>query len=411
MHRLALKPLVLLLLLAGAGFAQKLIEPSQLPATVMNFDPSQPHESLPCTVKQIEPVLGFGSGFLTGYTLRAAREPGDAARRWYIVLRVHAEDGGKPIYFMDSVNLSAVSQPDFVASVRGLFLVGEGRYFVTFSLLDDLGRVCRHAWTVEARLGKNDRNTRTMLAPGTVTDLSFSPAPSAVNASLPHLHRLTVLLNILPAAPRFVKPGQPDGVEWLLTQWGMLLSMLASLQEQIPADSVRIVGFSVGQERETFRQDDFTLHDVNHIIHLGDVLESEPGIDSFVRNPAGVWSLLAGLVDREIRAEPPSDAVIFLGVPMGSVKTPSLPFQRSAPTPHFFYLQYRPNRLRLPVDPWNTPILPQSRADPYGNDPHLPPEPLDCIGDWIRRVHGKLLTIYTPVDFNQAVKKIDRSDR
>jgi hypothetical protein len=377
---------------------------------VRDFAPNQPHESLPCTVKQIEPVVDFGSRFLTGYTLRAAREPGDAARHWYVVLRVHAEEGGEPVYFMDSVNLPAVSQPDFVASVRGLFLVGEGRYFVTFSVLDDLGRVCRHTWTVEAKLGKDDRVAQTMLAPGTATDLSFSPKPSVVNASPAHLHRLTVFLNVLPAAPRFVKAGGPDGVEWLLTQWGMLLSMLGSLQEQIRANSVRVVGFSLGQERETFRQDDFTLHDINRIMHLGDVLDAEPGKDNFVQNPAGVWRFLADVVNREIREEPPSDAVIFLGVPMGSVKTPSLPVQRTVLTPHLFYLQYRPNRFRLPMDLWNPPIQPQSHMGPY-NDLSLPPDPLDCVEDWMRHAHGKLLTIYTPADFNQAVKKIDRSDR
>jgi hypothetical protein len=129
-----------ILLFAQAASAQTVVDPSQLPAAVRDLNPNQRHEPLPCTVRQVEPTLNFGLRLQTGSVLQVPVGPhSGAGHHWYLVFRVTPENSSRqPVYFMDSVDIPAVFEPESVAAVRGLFLVGEGRYQVSFSLLDDL---------------------------------------------------------------------------------------------------------------------------------------------------------------------------------------------------------------------------------------------------------------------------------
>jgi hypothetical protein len=110
-----------------------------------------------------------------------------------------------------------------------------------------------------------------MLPPGAAAGISLPQPRTLLPNSRAQPRRITVVLNTLPADPRIVRLGKPDGVEWLLTKWGILVSMLSSLLEQNPADSVRVVGFDLTGQRETVLRDGFTLKDINGAVHLGDV--------------------------------------------------------------------------------------------------------------------------------------------
>ena len=327
---------------------------------------------------------------------------------WYLALRVTPEGGaGQPVYFKDSVDLPAVLQPDSEAAVRGLFLVGEGRYDVSFSLLDDLGRVCRQKWTLEAGLPKGEHASEAMLPPGTAEDVSVRSSNKLIPNSGAHPRRITVLLTVLPAAPRVVRPGKPDGVDWLLSKWGMLVSMLPSVLKQIPADSVRVVGFNLAQHRETFRQDGFTLQDINRVVHAGDVLDLKQVSVPLLPNPPPIWKMLADLVNRETHGEAASDDVIFIGIPTGPGKIPSNFPIPTARVPRFFYLQYQPNAPSGPME-----VMEQV---PGAGMPGMPVmgaqlpnagEPLDCVGECVRRMNGKTFAVYSlAADFSKALKK------
>jgi hypothetical protein len=400
------------LLFAETASAQTVVDPSQLPATVRNLDPNQAHEALPCSVKQIEPSLDFGLRLQTGYVLQVpVGLYSGAGHHWYLVFRVTPENNSRsPVYFMDSVDIPAVFQPESVAAVRGLFLVGEGRYDVSFSMLDDLGRVCRQKWTLDAKLDKNDHTKEAMLPPGTAAGVSLPQARTLLPNSRAQPRRITVVLNTLPAAPRIVRLGKPDGVEWLLSKWGILVSMLTSLLEQNPSDSVRVVGLDLAGQRETVLRDGFTLKDINGAVHLGDVMDRAriqlPSGTYLQQSPTAMASFLADVVNREIHAEPPPDDVIFMGTPMGAKIPPRVPVPTIEASPRFFYLQYRPNSPGL-TEEYNR--VPSAGTPDFISQPMLANAgpPLDIVGDYVKRLNARTFTVYSPSDFRSALKKID----
>lgn len=405
-----------LLLCARDAFAQRLVDPAQLPETVKKFNPNKPQEPLPCAIERVQPTLNFDFRLQVGYVVRApVTTSTGVAHRWILVLRVTPVGGSRPsVYFTDSVDFPIASRPDFVATVRGLFLVGAGNYDIAFSLLDDLGRVCRQKWTLSASLPQSDRASEAMLPPGAAADLSSLPPRSLSPNPSAQSRRITVILNVLPAASRFVRPGRPDGLRWLLTQWRALMSMLECLLEQIPADSVRIVGFSWPQQRELFREDNFTLLDINRIVHLGDVLERVSINDRLFQNPAGILNLLIDLGNRETHAEQPPDDVIFLGLPMASPKIAwGFPVRTTAAT-RFFYLQYRPRQPGLSAamsdgssfDNARTPSRPRLSSIPAQPEPRFgtPASPPDWVEGYMRLVKGHTLTIESLADFKKAYR-------
>ena len=184
------------LLTAGTA-AQTVIDPSQLPPDVQGFDPNAVHLPVPCDVDPIEPSLNFGLRFETGYVLHVPLKIYQGKRhRWNLVFRVTPQ-GGRSVYFLDSIDVPAIPQTKAVGEVLGFFLLGEGHYEVKWSLLDDLGRVCRKEWTLDA---KAQHNERVLMPPGTAGDLSWSPAHTAGTG---YPRRTTVLLNpALPGAPQ-----------------------------------------------------------------------------------------------------------------------------------------------------------------------------------------------------------------
>ena len=150
---------------ASTAFAQQVTTPDKLPAAVRAFDDSQAHNPLPCTVQPVKPALNFGFRFQTGYTFETSLDPYlDGPHHWYIVFRVTPENNaGPPVYFLDSIDLPAPRQTGrtgFVAENSGTFQTGEGRYDVKWSLVDDLGRVCRQEWTVDAHLAASERSEK-----------------------------------------------------------------------------------------------------------------------------------------------------------------------------------------------------------------------------------------------------------
>ena len=140
------------LLCAGAAPAQHVTTIDKLPAAVNGFFAVRTQTPLPCSVTPTQPALNFGFRFQAGYTLRTSLDPyQNGKHHWDIAFRVTPEDiPGQPVYFADSIDVPATLRPDFVALASGAFLVGEGRYDVKWNLLDDLGRVCRQEWTLDA---------------------------------------------------------------------------------------------------------------------------------------------------------------------------------------------------------------------------------------------------------------------
>jgi hypothetical protein len=139
-----------------------------------------------------------------------------------------------------------------------------------------------------------------------------------------------------------MNPRQPK-----LRGWDMafLLRSLSSLLQEIPISSVRLAAFNLDQQNVIFRcerLDSASFDELARALrHLELWVISSRALDR--NRPTDV---LADLVNKELAAQEPSDAVIFLG-PNLSVdrKIPPRMLQRSSSrAPQFFYFEYFPFR-------------------------------------------------------------------
>ena len=389
-----------MLLCAATGIAQQVTSFDKLPAAASGFNDTEAHQTLNCSVHPVKPVLNFGFRFQTGYTVETSYDPYLGGRHhWDIVFRVTPQSGsgqdiGAPVYFLDSVDVPQPRETGFLVDNTGTFQVGEGRYDVKWALFDDLGRFCRHEWTVDAHLTAGERSAKVAMPSGTAGDFSWRPA-AAANAATKSRH-VTILLNAaIPIAKGWPPPPRD--------QWETLMSMLASLVEQMPEASLRVVAFDTAQQKELFRKDDFTPDDINDVAHVVNARERWAVDYQVLQNPDGGWDLLRGLEDKEIHASP-ADAVIFLGVPQRRFDKlpPGMAGRQS--TTRVFYLKYRP------VPPPN-PRSPRESDFRDAMQPLPPPNPADfqdLIDQSVGHLKGKIFVISRPPDFNKAIATIRR---
>jgi hypothetical protein len=219
------------------ALAQSVTPPEKLPKAVRDFGPGTARGELPCAVEVLQPELNFASRFQAGYVVRAPMNAySGGGHHWSVVFSVTPREGsGQPVLFSDSIDLPDGASADATEEVHGLFLLGEGHYHVKWSMLDDLGRVFRKEWDLEAKATGKERIT---LPSGTAGDLAWRSAAEAPASA--YAQRVTLLVNV----SRTV--GYP---------WTTLLAVLDPLVERLSAASVRLVVFDLPQQRELFRED------------------------------------------------------------------------------------------------------------------------------------------------------------
>jgi hypothetical protein len=260
----------------------------------------------------------------------------------------------------------------------GGYLLGEGRYDVNWTLLDDTGRVCRSSWRVNARLGRRERQVKLAMPRDTVADFTLrgrSDRKRDPDDAAPI--RLTVLLNAAPLVPLRTRLRASDRV--------ILLGLLSSLLERVPARSVRLVVFNLDRQKTLLRQDAFAPDALSRVAQA--LNSTELGLVDYhvLQNPLGHVDFLAGLINLELRAEPPSDVVVILGPQTRYVdKLPPTALEEPAgAAPQFFNLQFRPY---------------------FRNVATLP----DSISLATAKAKGKTIVIRTPADFAKAIEQIER---
>jgi len=340
-----------------------------------------------------------------------------AGHTWTLVTRVTPE-GKPPVYLVDVVQLLPVPATESAVEAGGSYLLGEGRYTASLVLLDDHGGVCRKDWQIDARLGRRGRNIQLEMPPGAVAEPSLGGPTHAdrTRNRMPPI-RLTVLLDAAPQA-------SSQGSKAVLSpnDRAVLLGMVSALLERVPAISVRLVMFNLEEQKEILRRDDFTLDNLDDVADAMKNLKLGTVDYRVLQNPAGKVDLLAGLINREIRAQPPSDAVFFLGQRQqytDKISRVELD-QPSGRAPHFYYLQYasvRRDRIRYAE---SDPDLP--RDELYDNTPGPNamdvmnsmslPDPFwaasDTIGRVVEKVNGKTIAVHSPMELAKAICEIGR---
>jgi len=393
-------------MLTATASAQSVTSPSQLPDTVKNFGAGTAHGELPCAVQILPPALNFASRFQAGYVVRIPLHAYSGGGHLYVVFQVTPQDGNRqPVLFADSIELPD-DRPNATEEGHGAFLLGEGHYHVKWSILDAVGRVFRKEWDLDA---KPEGHEKIAMPPGTTGDLSWHPATAPSASGYPG--RVTILMNAAPTA------GYP---------WTNLLGTLAPLVERLSATSIRLVALSLPQERELFHEDGFHLDGMNRVVHATNRLIDPAADHSILKHQAGVWELLATLVNREVQAPEPVDAVIFVGAPWWiKEQMPSgFPKAGKGVAPRFFSLHYPwfPRVVRRGgsvggAGNWRGympgPPLEVTQAQTIGPAPDdLPLSSLwDTIKQTVLRMRGKIFNLEKPADFDQAMEEISRRQK
>jgi hypothetical protein len=374
------RPLAIAVLLASACAAQVIVDPARVGAVVKALERQADEKPLRCEVTPIKPSLNFGFRFQAGYVVHVPMNQYSGAGHGLAMLTKITPEGGsqQPVYLFSRVRLPPIPKTKVDIEVGGGYLLGEGRYDVEWTLLDDTDRVCRSSWRVDARLDRHERQVNVAMPRDTVADFTLrgrSGRGRGADDVAPV--RLTILLDAAPLVPFRTRLRASDRV--------ILLGLLSSLLERVPAHSVRLVIFNLEQQKTLLRQDAFAPD------ALGRVAQSLNGVElgrvdyHVLQNPHGHVDFLAGLINQELRAETPSDVVVFLGpetrygdkVPQAALEEPH------GAVPQFFNLQFKA----------------YNRAAPS-----LP----DSISLATAKLKGKTIVIRTPADFAKAIEQIER---
>jgi len=375
-----MRPFAIAWLLASACAAQVIVDPARFGGILKALEPRAGEQPLRCEVTPIKPSLNFSFRFQAGYVVRVPmNQYSGSGHGWAMLTRITPEGGGQqPVYLAGRVRLPPIPNTKVEVEVGGGYLLGEGRYDVNWTLLDDAGRICRASWHVNARLGRRERQVKLAMPRDTVADFTLRGRPGrkpGADDAAPI--RLTVLLDAAPLVPSRTRLRASDRV--------ILLGLLSSLLERVPARSVRLVIFNLDQQKTLLRQDAFAPDALDQVAQSLNGLELGRVDYHVLQNPHGHVDFLAGLINLELRAEVPSDVVVILGpetryvdkLPQAALEDPN------GAAPQFFNLQFRP----------------YLRAGPS-----LP----DSISLATAKAKGKTIIIRTPADFAKAIEQIER---
>jgi hypothetical protein len=374
-----MRALAIAWLLASACAAQVIVDPARVGSMVKALERQADEKPLRCEVTPIKPALNFGFRFQAGYVVHVPmNQYSGPDHGWAMLTRVTPEGGGQqPVYLGSRVRLPPIPKTKVDIEVGGGYLLGEGRYDVDWTLLDDTGRVCRGSWRVDARLGRHERQVNVAMPRDTVADFTLrgrSGRGRGADDAAPI--RLTVLLDAAPLVPFRTRLRASDRV--------VLLGLLSSLLERVPARSVRLVIFNLDQQKTLLRQDALAPNALGRVAQALNSVELGLVDYHVLQNPHGHVDFLAGLINQELRAETPSDVIVFLGpetrygdkVPQAALEEPH------GAVPQFFNLQFKA----------------YSRAAPS-----LP----DSISLATAKLKGKTIVIRTPADFAKAIEQIE----
>ena len=377
------RALILALAVCIAAPAQRMVNPNRVRGFVAQLEGGQAGErALSCQVSPIKPSLNFSFRYQAGYMVTVPMNQYlGSGHGWAMLTRITPEGGGKPVYLISQVALPTVPKTKVEVRVGGGYLLGEGAYDVRWMMLDDLGRVCRKSWRVAVHPSRAERQVKVVMPPDTVWEMGLRgsrPLPREKDdaAAL----RLTIFLHTAPLLPRRTRLRPSD----IMT----LMSTVSALLERVPASSVRLVLFNLDQQKELYRKEGFLLQDMAQVSQA--MTGIELGLVDFqvLRNKGGPVDLLTDLVNREVAAQPPSDAVLFLGpqtryfdrVPQASLEKPS------GHGPQFYYFQI-------------VPFLSQTAGLS------------DIIDSAVSRLGGKTMLIRTPGEFAKAIERLEKGGR
>jgi len=391
-----------------AAFSQVFVGPHDLVGAREAFDRAEAGPQLRCAISNSRPALNFGFRFQTGYVIDIPvgqfHGPGHSLKT---LVRVTTE-GREPVYLASTDLLPEVPAAKLDLEVAGAFVTGEGTYGVEAMVEDDLHRVCRSRWRIQAKLTGSERDLTPEVPARTVAEVSAANNPGPVSPPGPKIGRLTVLVHAASLSLNASKLESGD-VQ-------MLVDSLTSLLEQLPARSVRLVVFNLDQRAVLLRKDAFAANDIDQVrVALNHLQLALVDYRTLQKEDRPV-DLLAELLQKESQGPKPPDAVIVMGPKTRSTvggPEPAVPRQTLTP---FFYLQFRPSRTFFPSRSGPLQITDRlasrrgygagSRFPGVNSMDVFPPDFPDSIGQLMSRIKGETIAIWNAHDFANAIRRM-----
>lgn len=373
--------LFILILLISPLAAQELLDSRRIALADQGFDDARNQPKLQCEIRPMSPQLDFAFRFQAGYvTWIPMKQYSGRGHYWITVMRIRPDAGDrKSVYLAGREDLPDIPSTRQVFRTAGAFLVGQGGYHIDWLLYDDQSRVCRKSWHFDAKLTRADRNVKLLVTPNTVGPVTMGGNTRDAAPDDARRIRITILLHVAPLNFR------RNRLSW----WdrALLMSTLASLLDNVPTQSIRVVAFNLDQQRELFRDDDFKPQSYMRLYALLDSVQLGTVDYRVLKNPSGHVALLKSIVDREFAATPSSDAIVFLG-PGSRYESRKLPedavFAESPSSPKLFFFRYET------YGPWTSFAEPISLA--------------------VKQLGGKTIAIRTPGEFATAIKTLKSSE-
>ena len=354
---------------------QILVDPRRVPELEKRLD-SFETAKLRCEVTPFKPRMDFGFRFQAGYVIRVPMQQYEGeGHGWAVYARVTPE-GGKPTYLLSVQKLPKIPKTKAELESGGSFVLGEGKYTVDLTLYDDSGRACKKHWKIDAKRTLAERKMTMRIEPGAVRSLGSGRRGAVEERAGERPYRLTILMH---AAPMFPRSTRLRGYDREL-----LLGSLAPLIEQLPVQSVRLVVFNLDQQKKLIEKPRFRQRDIGEVAESLNALQLATVDVNVLKNVGGHAKLLAELINAEITAEQPSDAVILYG-PMSrfyeKFSSPAIE-ERAVGGPKFFSVQFRPLNTRGA-------------------------EFSDLLENAVKTLKGKSFVVHTPGEFSKAIQEIE----
>lgn len=313
---------VLCILFACSVGAQELVERKDLQDAVRFLDNAQSKSELPCFIQfsgkpELDLLFRYTEGFLIDCRLGEKLPAGTSL---VALLRV-SPDSGNPAILIEHFEIPQVHPLDptgvdapvsqLNVTMRGGFAVGPGSYSVELVLTDLQGHTCRKLKKLRPREIRNAKAVPFALPPGAVAPLVSARWNGALE---PTGGRLTVLLNI---------HGRDGTARLQAWDRDILLQSLATLLNQVPCRSVKLVAFDLDSQQEIFRQDEFNAEGYARLEHR--LAQMNFGSIPLHALTKGTWTnFLVDLAGRETASKPSPENIVFLGA-WGSHEWEKLP--------------------------------------------------------------------------------------
>ena len=252
------------------------------------------------------------------------------------------------------------------------------------------------------------------MAIGPRADLPLVGFPDRAALSPPSGQRLTLLLNVGSVLLR-------GGSFSAGADRRLMYAAISSLSRR--AAAVKIVVFDADRQHELWRREAFSLADLNQVTAAMEKWKLGPVDYRALQRDPGAVDIVAGLINEQLRADPPPDLVVFVDPgPEGRTSDSSARKALKIPggaRPRFFALQFGPSAsfsvwgrgrsggMSMPPRSDAQASSPLTQLGPRLGRGFPTPGGRDKIRPAIARLEGKTFRMNSPSQLTKAIAEIE----